>query len=76
MDKEGDEVAEEKVELEQHVVVHRQLWDLAVLQGDHGLRGQRRAGHARPRTVPVATGEVITAIIASFHCDLKNCSSL
>lgn len=59
MDKEGDEVAEEKMELEQHVVIHRQLGDLAVLQGNHCLRGQWRAGHARPRTVPagVTTGE-------------------
>lgn len=59
MDKEGDEVAEEKMELEQHVVIHGQLGDLAVLQGNHRLRGQRRAGHARPRTIPAAmtTGE-------------------
>lgn len=59
MDKEGDEVAEEEMELKEHVVVHRQVGDLAVLQGNHGLRGQWRAGHARPRAVPAAgtTGE-------------------
>lgn len=59
MDKEGDEVAEEKMELEQHIVIHRQLWDLAVLQRNHRLCGQWRAGHAGPRTVPAAvtTGE-------------------
>lgn len=52
MDKEGDEVAEEKMELEQHVAIHRQLGDLTVLQRNHRLRGQRGAGHARPRTIP------------------------
>lgn len=52
MDKEGDEVAEKKMELEQHVVIHGQLRDLAVLQRNHCLRGQWRAGHARPRTIP------------------------
>lgn len=37
MDKESDEVAEEKVKLEQHVAVHGQLRDLAVLQRNHRL---------------------------------------
>lgn len=52
MDKEGNEVAEEQVELEQHILVHRQLRDLAVLQRNHRLRRQRGAGHAGSRTVP------------------------
>lgn len=52
MDKEGNEVAEEKMELKKHVVIHGQLRDLAVLQWNHRLRGQWRAGHARPRTIP------------------------
>lgn len=52
MDKQGDEVAEEQVELEQHVAIHGQLGDLAVLERHHRLRRQRRAGHARPRAIP------------------------
>lgn len=52
MDKEGNEVAEEKMELEQHVTIHRQLGDLAVLQRNHRLRSQRGAGHTCSRTIP------------------------
>lgn len=55
--KEGNEVAEEKMELEQHVAIHRQLGDLTVLQRDHRLRSQRGAGHARPRTIPADKAE-------------------
>lgn len=43
---EGNEVAEEKMELEQYVTIPRQLWDLAVLQRNHSLSSQRGAGHA------------------------------
>lgn len=48
MDKEGDEVAEEEMELKQDVTIHGQFGDLAVLQRNHRLRGQRGAGHACP----------------------------
>lgn len=57
MDKEGDEVAEEKMELEQHVAIHGQLGDLTVLQGNNRLCGQRGIGHARPRAVPADGGK-------------------
>ena len=52
VDEQGDQVAEEQVELEEHVAVQRQLGDLAVLQGHHGLGRQRGAGHARSGPVP------------------------
>lgn len=53
MHEEGNEVAEEEMELEQHISIHGQLGDLAVLQRNHRLRGERGAGHARPRAIPV-----------------------
>lgn len=42
-----DEVAEEQVQLEHHVAVHRELGDLAVLQRDHCLCCERGAGDPR-----------------------------
>lgn len=52
MHKEGNEVAEKKVELEKDVTIHRQVGDLAVLQRYHCLCGQRGARHACSRTIP------------------------
>lgn len=50
--KERNEVAEEKMELKQHISIHGQLWDLAVFQRNHALGRERRTGHARPWAVP------------------------
>ena len=55
VDKESDEVAEEQVELKQHILLHGQLWNLAVLQRDDRLGCQRRAGHAGPKAIPEGT---------------------
>lgn len=52
VDKEGNEVAEKKVELEEDVTIHGQVGDLAVLQRYHCLCSQRGARHACSRTIP------------------------
>lgn len=59
VDEQGDQVAEEQVELEEHVAVQRQLGDLAVLQGHHGLGGQRGAGHPGSGAVPRGERELV-----------------
>lgn len=48
VDEEGDEVAEEELQLEQDAPLHGQLGDLAVPQGDDCLSCQRGAGQACP----------------------------
>lgn len=48
VDEEGDEVAEEELQLEQDAPLHGQLGDLAVPQGDDSLSCQRGAGQACP----------------------------
>lgn len=45
---EGDQVAEEELQLEQDAPLHGQLGDLAVPQGNHGLSCQGGAGQACP----------------------------
>lgn len=48
VDEEGNQVAEEQLELKQDAPLYGQLWDLAVTEGNHRLGGQRGAGKAGP----------------------------
>lgn len=48
VDEEGNQVAEEELQLKEHTSLHRQLGDLAVPQGNHSLSCQRGAGQPCP----------------------------